>query len=165
MRPEAEHPASVGVAPRGWYPDPEDPSRWGYWNGKRWTERTRPSRGADHPIARGVIGGLMCLYGIPLLWERGGAVGGTVLLFAGLPLFFSAFSGPTQRPLRWFSASLDLLVGGAFAAAGTVAAGAMFLDGDPMGLFAVFLAAPVAFALFFLGLTAIRDLRSTRGLG
>ena len=123
MRPEAEHPASVGVAPRGWYPDPEDPSRWGYWNGKRWTERTRPSRGADHPIARGVIGGLMCLYGIPLLWERGGAVGGTVLLFAGLPLFFSAFSGPTQRPLRWFSASLDLLVGGAFAAAGTVAAG------------------------------------------
>jgi hypothetical protein len=27
---------------RGWYPDPEDPSRLRHWNGRSWSTRTRP---------------------------------------------------------------------------------------------------------------------------
>lgn len=29
--------------PAGWYPDPSDPSRSRYWDGRKWTDRTRRS--------------------------------------------------------------------------------------------------------------------------
>ncbi len=89
-----------------------------------------------------------------------------MLLFAGLPLFASAFSGPTQRPLRWVIACLTLLVGGVsalMAILGLVAA--VIPDGDPMGFFMAILAAPVAFPLCFLGLRAIRHLRESADPG
>jgi len=158
--PELPTPTMPDAPPtlgRGWYPDPEDPSRSRYWNGKSWTERTTH----NHPTARRVIGGLMCLYGIPLLWERGGVPGGTVLLFTGLLLFVSSFSGPTQRPLRWVLACLELLVGGASVLVAAIGLAAVILDGDAMGLFVVLAVAPVASASFYLGLMAILDLRAS----
>jgi hypothetical protein len=42
--------STAGVV-AGWYPDPEDPGRWRYWDGLRWTEhRSAPS--PDRPWER-----------------------------------------------------------------------------------------------------------------
>jgi Protein of unknown function (DUF2510) len=36
---------------RGWYPDPQDPSRLRHWNGRRWSERTMPRTRPDKAAA------------------------------------------------------------------------------------------------------------------
>jgi len=33
---------SIGLPPPNWYPDPQDPSHFRYWDGTRWTEHTHP---------------------------------------------------------------------------------------------------------------------------
>jgi hypothetical protein len=35
--PPSQPPPS---APAGWYPNPDDPARWRYWDGRTWTEHT-----------------------------------------------------------------------------------------------------------------------------
>lgn len=40
--PVHEHPAT-GPTPQGsWYPDPEDPGQWRWWDGRQWTNDRRP---------------------------------------------------------------------------------------------------------------------------
>jgi hypothetical protein len=46
--PFLPHPGantSVAVAP-GWYADPNQPCRWRWWDGKRWSAHTYPASGA-----------------------------------------------------------------------------------------------------------------------
>jgi hypothetical protein len=42
-------PAEPAAPPPNWYPDPQDAARFRYWDGNRWTERTRPA--ATTPLA------------------------------------------------------------------------------------------------------------------
>src|SRR5262245_13534044 len=36
-------PDGPAAPPPNWYPDPQDAARFRYWDGSRWTERTRPA--------------------------------------------------------------------------------------------------------------------------
>jgi len=51
-------PAEPAAPPPNWYPDPQDAARFRYWDGNRWTERTRPAATTPMAAAYRPLGGL-----------------------------------------------------------------------------------------------------------
>jgi Domain of unknown function (DUF4328)/Protein of unknown function (DUF2510) len=50
-------PAEPAAPPPNWYPDPQDAARFRYWDGTRWTERTRPAATTPMAAAYRPLGG------------------------------------------------------------------------------------------------------------
>lgn len=50
-------PGEPAAPPPNWYPDPQDAARLRYWDGTRWTERTRPAATAPTTAAYRPLGG------------------------------------------------------------------------------------------------------------
>ena len=46
VRRRSQSPTAAPPPP-GWYPDPQDATRWRYWDGYRWTEHTSGSSGGE----------------------------------------------------------------------------------------------------------------------
>ena len=83
------HPDTL--PPRGWYQDPyypDDPSRQRLWDGKTWSERTRPTRSFSTPPD---------ILGLPSTWLTFAAI---LLAVAGsvmaIPFFVQSFSFSAQ---------------------------------------------------------------------
>ena len=70
-----------GAPAAGWYPDPEQPYTWRYWNGAEWTEHRVPMHAAAP--ARSFRIPTPVLYAIGLLVAVGLGVGGTLLATGG----------------------------------------------------------------------------------
>ncbi len=84
------------TAPPGWYPDPDGQRQWRAWNGRAWTELTRPfgepRRAAPSLDTIGALGQL-CTVGV-------------VAFFAGLGLLVSALAhwpGTAHPAPRWYA--------------------------------------------------------------
>src|SRR5690606_25447855 len=82
------------TAPAGWYPDPDDPNRYRFWTGTRWTDDRRPTmpptgspggRAARMaPTARPPSAARRWLAGLSLMtWVAAILLGGLVLTGVG----------------------------------------------------------------------------------
>ncbi len=88
-------PTENRTVPPGWYPDPSGQRQWRAWNGRDWTDLTRPY-GEGPPTGRS----LDVLRSVHQL-----GVAGVVALFAGLGLLVSALAhwpGTSQPAPRWY---------------------------------------------------------------
>src|SRR5512143_3697605 len=75
----------AGVAPAGWYPDPQNPAGQRYWDGTQWTEHVAPGAGAAAVPPRkshsGLIIGIVAGVGVLVV------VG--ILAAVAIPVFLS----------------------------------------------------------------------------